>query len=711
MSKLELMLKQILRKHERLFKLLIIFTGVSSIVTQLLTIRECYAQFHGNVYVIAMILFIWLIAGAVGTLFANICTDNVLTKINLGLLCIILAVLPGIQILTIRFLKHFIFIPGSEIGFYQTFIFVACTCSPYALLIGFALPFTYFVYNLSFQKFEAEKVYIYDSAGDALGGLIFSFILVQTFTPIRVSLLINLPLLMTSMFLIIDSVLSRKRFWIIILIMITLFLTPLFLEHASLNIMHKGSVHYAETGYGRIQLFQNEGRSILVTDGIPQDNERNISFEESIVHFGLSQVQKIHRVLTISANKGILLEIGKYKPKFIENIEIDPVKGKLEQQYGFIPHTENLKTIFTDGRKYIQESRSIYDAVVLNLPEPDTFQVNRFYTQTFFQIVRSKMGSDGVIVFSIDGFDSYLSKTRIIQISSLYQTALSVFPNVRMYPGERIYFVCGNKPLQLDIPDLLVQKNIQTKYVQYYFYGDISQQRIQYLHNQLIPSVLKNQDNRPVLVRMTVDNWLSAFQTDLKIFVSTIILLFCLGIILTNASEFVLFSSGMTLMGFEVLLIFLFQMRMGNVYYQVCWIVTCFLIGLVPGAYYSSFYVRNKQISKHFLLICDISIILMIIAFLMGLTFLPYNVPLILFLCFGFFLSMLCGFQFPLVLQLQNNASKGIPRIFAADILGASFGIVLVSVIGIPYFGLTWTALGLGMVKLVGLIRSGKYRL
>jgi len=699
------MVDQIPKKHERLFKRLIVFTGVSSIVTQLLTLRECYAQFHGNVYVIAMILFVWLLAGSVGTLLANTCSTNVLTKKYLGLLCIALAILPGIQILIIRFLKHFIFIPGCEIGFYQTFIFVASTFSLYALLIGFALPFTYFVYNRSYQKFEAENVYIYDSAGDALGGLIFSFFLVQTFTPITVSLLINLPLFVTALSLTIGTFLSKRTYWGIILLSITLFTIPLFLERSSLNMLHSGFVQYVESCYGRIQVFQNRDSFILVTDGIPQNNERNVSFEESMVHFGISQVQKVHRVLTISANKGIIQEICKYKPEFIENIEINPIKGKLEQRYGFIPRLKNLKTIFTDGRKYIQESTHIYDAIIMNLPEPDTFQVNRFYTQTFFQIVRSKISSDGVIVFSIDGFDSYLSETRKIQISSLYQTACASFPYVQMYPGEKIFFVCGNMPLQINIPELLVQKNIQTQYVQYYYYGDISQQRIQYLHNQLIPSVPTNQDNLPVLVRMTVDNWFQAFHSDVSIFISGIVILFCLCICLTNATEFVLFSSGMTLMGFEVLLIFLFQMRMGNVYYQVCWIITCFLIGLVPGAYYSRFWLKNKKISRRMLSMWDLCIILMIISFILGIIFLPYNVPLILFLSFGLFLSALCGFQFPLVLQMHNSSSKGLTRIFAADILGAAFGIVLVSVIGIPYFGLTWTALGLGFVKLVGFIR------
>jgi len=39
----------------------VIATGISSVVTQLLIIREFLAQFQGNEFVIALILFNWLI--------------------------------------------------------------------------------------------------------------------------------------------------------------------------------------------------------------------------------------------------------------------------------------------------------------------------------------------------------------------------------------------------------------------------------------------------------------------------------------------------------------------------------------------------------------------------------------------------------------------------------------------------------------------------
>jgi len=60
------------RKSERAITLVVIATGISSVVTQLLIIREFLAQFQGNEFVIALILFNWLIIGGIGTLLAHL---------------------------------------------------------------------------------------------------------------------------------------------------------------------------------------------------------------------------------------------------------------------------------------------------------------------------------------------------------------------------------------------------------------------------------------------------------------------------------------------------------------------------------------------------------------------------------------------------------------------------------------------------------------
>jgi hypothetical protein len=66
----------LMKKNECATLLVIIATGISSVAVQLITIREFLAQFHGNEFVISLILFSWLILGGIGTLVAHLITPH-----------------------------------------------------------------------------------------------------------------------------------------------------------------------------------------------------------------------------------------------------------------------------------------------------------------------------------------------------------------------------------------------------------------------------------------------------------------------------------------------------------------------------------------------------------------------------------------------------------------------------------------------------------
>ncbi|GEM_PF-6613939 len=65
---------------------------------------------------------------------------------------------------------------------------------------------------------------------------------------------------------------------------------------------------------------------------------------------------------------------------------------------------------------------------------------------------------------------------------------------------------------------------------------------------------------------------------------------------------------------------------------------------------------------------------------------------------------MVCGYQFPIALQLKGDRANALTRIFAADLVGAAAGTIVTSVVLIPYVGLLWSALFLGAVKLLSMI-------
>ena len=119
--------------HNRAIIRVVIATGISSVVTQLLTIREFLTQFQGNEIVIALILFNWLVLGGIGTRMARILIKHGAepTADILAWLSLVLSTLAILQIIAIRYLRDVIFIHGSSVGFYPTLLFSFLTLAPY----------------------------------------------------------------------------------------------------------------------------------------------------------------------------------------------------------------------------------------------------------------------------------------------------------------------------------------------------------------------------------------------------------------------------------------------------------------------------------------------------------------------------------------------------------------------------------------------------
>ena len=690
------------RKSERAITLVVIATGISSVVTQLLIIREFLAQFQGNEFVIALILFNWLIIGGIGTLLAHLAIKGFwrATASRLGWLSFCLASLPALQIMAIRGLRDYFFIHGSSVGFYPTLAYTFITIAPYGLLLGFVLPYSLFVLRLEKPDYPGAFVYMTDNIGDVAGGALFSFILVYLATPLQTVFLANLPLLAAACFLFTSIRRHHPAVFIGTGLALTILLAGIFMEPASLVTSKGEPVYYHESRYGRIAVYKDKEQFTLFMDGTPVFSSQNLTMAEETIHYPLSQLDNPQNILIISAEGGMLEELQKYRPARIDYVELDPEISSVLFRFGLIKNIPGLHVIHQDARAYLTKSDEIYDAIIVNLPEPETFQINRFFTDRFFALAKQHLTGSGILSFSVQGFDSYLAEPQRRKISSLYNTVSEHFGHVLLLPGQRIFFLCGNRPIRTDIPAFLLEKGIQTSYISGFYYGDLTNERITRLNNLLDPAAPKNIDESPQLMRLVFSQWFVKFSTSPNLFIAGLTILLFIYMACIKAEEFVLFSTGFTTMGSEILIIFAFQIFFGYVYFQIGLIITVFLAGLLPGAWFGE---KLRGRGKKLLVITDSLLIILLGFFILAMKYGADRLPVVSFLLFGFVISLICGFQFPVALHLRGSDNRVVTRAFSADLTGAAFGTLFTSVALIPYFGIVWATAGLIGLKLTSL--------
>jgi spermidine synthase len=137
-----------------------------------------------------------------------------------------------------------------------------------------------------------------------------------------------------------------------------------------------------------------------------------------------------------------------------------------------------LNIIAMDGRAWLKKTGKRYDAIIIDLPDPDTFQLNRFYTAEFFSLTREKLSEKGVLSFSVNSYENYISDITKKKLSSIYNTLTQYYKNVIIIPGGAVFFICSEGLLKYDIPSLLKKRSIDTQYIQYYYYGNVTNDRI-----------------------------------------------------------------------------------------------------------------------------------------------------------------------------------------------------------------------------------------
>ena len=457
---------------ERATLRLVIATGIASIVTQVLTIREFLTQFQGNEIVIALNLFNWLILGGIGTLLARILVppSRHASASILGWLSIVLCLLAIVQILAIRLLRGIVFSHGISVGFYPTLLFNFLAIAPYCLLLGFVLPYSLFVLRSDAADYPGARIYIFDSIGDIGGGALFSFVLVFWTSPLTALFLAHLPLLV-SIYLLFAPARRNHPVALIALVSVTTILGgSIGFENRSLAPVEGQLVYYRETRYGRIAVHQNEEQFTLFEDGVPVFSSQNLSLAEETVHYPLSQLENPQQLLLIAAEGGVMAEIDKYNIPSIDYVELDPAVAEVQFRFNLIQPIDGLNVIHQDGRAFLAQTPKSYDAIIVNLPEPNTFQINRFYTDRFFKLVSARLAEGGVLSFAMLGFDNFLAEPQRLKLSSLYNTASAHFEHVLLLPGQRVFFLCSNRHLNPDIPAALEKKGIPTAYISGFFF-------------------------------------------------------------------------------------------------------------------------------------------------------------------------------------------------------------------------------------------------
>jgi spermidine synthase len=683
--------------YRRLIIWSIIGTGISSIAVQLVTIREFLSQFHGIEITISLVLSSWLLLTGLGSFVAKFVKRSSLTLYSL--LIVFIAIWPLLQIIAIRGFRELIFIHGASPGFYQIFFYIMITTAPYCLLVGFILPYALKVLHECRYEFTSGELYVTDSIGDITGGILFSFILVYWMKPFKTIALTSSLLIAIAILLLLKS----RRYLLLVATVLLAFLFYLFslngqFETSTLSRQYGEIVRYLESPYGRIVVTKEGPQHTFWESGLPLYSDANIISSEEKIHYPMSQLERVENVLLVSGGLGETLdEVSKYYPKHIDYVELDPYLTDTAQELGLIQKRPSLTIKNTDGRSYIKKTEKIYDAIIIDLPDPDTFQINRFFTSEFFSLAKRILSKGGILSFGLKYSPNYISEIGKKKLSTIFSTARMHFQNVMVLPGGEAYFMCSDGALSADIPAKLRIKSIETTYISSFYHGNVTRERIKQLQDTIEENEYINTDFEPRVMNIIFQEWFKKHGTSPRPFFLIVLALTIVYLIFMRKEEYLLFSTGLATMGVEMLIVFTFQVIYGYIYLKIGVIITAFLLGLLPGAIVGNIYREKKMMS---IMVSEIVLLCLLLIFFIWISLFRGELHQFYFLGYCFVFSFFCGFQFPVATEIIGERKSPAAGCLAADLTGAAVGTLFTGALLIPLWGIKSAIIFLILVKI-----------
>ena len=737
----------------------ILILGLSSITAQIVLTRELLVVFYGNELSIGLILGVWLLMGGFGAWAFGHISDKISKKLAVFIICQLLSsFLVLVSVISIRWIRPvFDILPGELVSLSIIALSSLAILSPICLLVGFLFTLSCRILKIYGSEGVGQVGYAYalEALGAALGGLLSNLLLIKIFASFDIVLFIFGLNLIAALWLAKYCAVSRYkrdalRICVAVILLALIFLKTThkldLLDGRTKEIEWKGFnlLENRNSIYGNLNVTKRDSLYSFFNNGVLMFSVPDLLAQEENVHFAMLQRPDAKKVLLIGGGPGgALWEILKYPVERVDYVELDPTLIKLSEKYlrdseFFSLNNPRVNVIQTDGRFYIQNTKNLYELIILNLPDPYTAQLNRFYTLEFFTAAHRRLREDGVLCFSLSSSENYISEELAVFLSSIYSTLKSVFKNIKVVPGDTAYFLAssGQEVLTLDHNTLakrLKRHSIQTQFVRdYYLFSKLSEERLAYMNDRLRAGhrVRINRDFSPISYYYDMVLWSTHFNNNLKLFLKRLtnnalftaaafvyIAILSCGLFWKrrkNAKGSVLVAvatTGFSEIGFQLIVIIAFQVLYGYLYYKLGIIITSFMIGLGAGGFIMTKRLDSlkdpyREFTKVQAAICLYPLLLPVVFYMLHVTesgLLKNLGSSVIFTLLPVVAGVMGGLQFPLANKICFEREERLGRVaglnYGADMVGSCLGAILISAFIIPVAGITAACLMVALLN------------
>ena len=728
--------------------------GFSAVVGQIVLMRELIQVFNGNEIALGILLATWLLWTAAGsglTAAAGLGLRRPRLAVA-ALECLLAASFPA-AVWALRGAKAFFqTVPGELVGpvpmLLTSLVCLSVFCAASGALFVAAARMAEAESGLS-ARAAAGTAYLLEAAGSGLGGILASVVLVRYCDAFQIAAIVGLLNLPVAAALVLRM---RRRQVAVLAGAAALAAVPLLAwvaprwDAAARARLWRGFhvIAARDSVYGALTVTETgegEGGTIrsIYENGAILANAPDPAAAEEAVDYALLEHAAPRRVLLIGGgvNGGVAEALKHPTVASLDYVELDPALIGMARQY-FPAQTADFDSDprvhlhFLDGRRYLAGTGAKFDAILVDVPDPQTAQLNRFYTAEFFRLARAHLEPGGLLAIQLRSSEETISPDLAAFLQSIRRTLAEVFPYQAAIPGEIIHFFGAMQPAVLTTdPQVLVgrlrERKLNTKYVREYFIPyRMMPDRMEQVETELAPSATTpvNRDFTPIAYAFDVVLWSAQFRSGyagwfraaehvefgkvagwlaIALLVGAGLLVFLPGRERREraAAGSCVAVTGFTLMALEIFLLLGFQAVFGYVYTGLAILTGLLMAGIALGSRLAmgrSGAAKGWRMVRVQLLLAAAGPTLLLAVSLLGSfssTAGEWIAAQMIFPALAALAGVLGGYQFVVAAGIflrDRGERSGLGVLYAIDLLGGCAGALALSTFLIPMFGFWKTA-------------------
>ncbi|MCD6101502.1 MAG: hypothetical protein J7J77_00400 [Candidatus Cloacimonetes bacterium] len=695
-----------------------IIVGIISAIGQTILLRELMVEVNGNEIVFAIFLSLWLLLVSMGTLLNKFIKIKKNLKEYIYSLLTLLIFISPIQFLLIRILADkFAVISGLLIDIPSLIILALIILAPGCLLIGFLFPLNCKL--ISKVNKPVHTVYILECIGMIIGGILFFAL---------ISFLNNFSILLLSGFLSFLSLFLfyRKRLFLfsgILILIAIIFSNNIFQTNYATRYLPDKLISTQDSKFGRFDVTESAQQRNYYWNGVLFANSENKNYAEEMVNFVLLQHPAPRKILLVGGLlNGYLQEI--LKDKYVKEVDyLELEKNIIKQSLFYKRGDEKVRFIQMDAVRFLKSTQKRYDIIYIDFPDPSSIFLNRFYTLEFFQSLKSHFISDGSIAaITVSNGENFLLPELAKLNGTIFQTFSKVFENVKVIPAEKNIFIGSRVTYISNNVDKITERMKQRNKSGFWFnqaliFDTCNKFRLNNFQNAIAGEKVTINENLNLQAYLfTIQFWAKHLDIsftkfikilkDYKILVFIFVILIMLFItfifnkIQSRKSLFIhdvnIFSISFVAFVMQIILLNIFQIQFGYVYFVIAIFTTSFMLGLTLGFIFA----ERIKIPIAYIFIFNLALILLIY-FMAG-----WSLPVIIYFLFNILVAGFEGVILAKVLteKYRNEQVDSGVSFYFLDTLGATFGGMIVGVIFLPVFSIKTNILFIGSILLFNVI-------